>query len=75
MRLARPGLAQYYIDRHLIDTANSLADRASIMTGNRRLAGIIHLRFICTVANCHNEQHYAFLGLSDIREPQHDRPG
>jgi hypothetical protein len=26
MRLARAGLAQYYIDRHMIDTANSLAD-------------------------------------------------
>jgi hypothetical protein len=26
MRLARAGLAQYYIDRHRTDTANSLAD-------------------------------------------------
>lgn len=57
MRLARAALAQYYIDPHLIDTANSLADglpQSHYIRGNeRRTCGGVHLQFIRILASCH----------------------
>jgi hypothetical protein len=75
MCLAWTGLAQYYIDRHLIDTANSLADRLPYVTAMQRTLVPIHLQFICTMASCHNGQYRTFPGFAVICEPQYDRSG
>ena len=75
MRLAWPGLAQYYIDRHRTDTANSLADRLPFLAGKRRGTALVHQRFICIMASCHNGQYDLFSGTADIREPLYDRTG